>query len=78
MITIPLCARTKEYCELVDNLSSIYTDEELQQMLNDQVDEDKGSGVFYNEYESDFDYDAFINKMRYRKILVRLTKRGDD
>ena len=77
MITIPLCAKTKEYCELVDQLSSIYTDEELQQMLNDQVDEDKESGIFYSEYESDFNYDAFINKMRDRKILVQLTKRGD-
>ena len=78
MITIPLCARTKEYCKLVDNLSNIYTDEELQQMLNDQVDEDKSSGLFYHEYESDFNYDAFIDKMRDRKILVQLTRRGDD
>ena len=76
MITIPLCARTKEYCELVDNLSSIFTDGELQQMLNSQVEEDKESGLFYKEYESDFNYDAFIDKMRDRKILVRLTKRG--
>ena len=43
-------------------------------MLNSQVEEDKESRLFYKEYESDFDYDAFIHEMRDRTILVQLTE----
>lgn len=73
MITIPLCARTDEYCKLVEQLYDVFIEPDLQRMLDKQVEEDKETGLYYQKYNGNADYESLIEKMRKRKILINLT-----